>query len=88
MMGWYQDGSGWGGGGGWLMMALAMVAFWGLLVWVVIALFRSSQPDRRDPSSPPDALEILDSRFARGEIDEEEYHARRSVLRAQIRADH
>jgi putative membrane protein len=83
MMGWYHDGSGWGG---WLVMTIAMVAFWGLLVWAIIALFRSSQPDSSHRSSPPDALEILDTRFARGEIDEDEYHARRSALRAQTPA--
>ena len=37
MMGWYHDGTGWGG---WLVMALAMVAFWALVVLAVVALFR------------------------------------------------
>jgi putative membrane protein len=29
-------------------------------------------------------MQILDERFARGEIDEDEYHARSSVLRASV----
>ena len=33
MMGWYHNGVGWGG---WLVMVVGMVAFWGLVVWAVI----------------------------------------------------
>ena len=79
MMGWYHDGVGWGG---WILMTLAMVVFWALVVFAVLALFRGSRdpaepsPDHRDPN------QILDERFARGEIDEDEYHARSNVLRA------
>ena len=80
MMGWYNDGS-WGWGG-WITMALAMAVFWGLLIFAVVAIFRSSARDepvtgseRRGPR------EILDERFARGEIDEDEYRARMDVLR-------
>ena len=79
MMGWYHDGVGWGG---WVVMALIMVAFWGLVVFAVVVLFRADStpgepsPDRRDPCS------ILDERFARGEIDEDEYQTRRGALRA------
>lgn len=79
MMGWYHDGM---GPGGWILMTLAMVAFWALVVFAVVALFRGTQRsgeptvDRRDP------IQVLDERFARGEIDEDEYHARSSVLRA------
>ena len=77
MMGWYHDGMGWGG---WIVMTVAMVAFWGLVVFAVLALFRTQRSDestthRRDP------VQILDERFARGEIDEDEYHARSSELR-------
>lgn len=80
MMGWYHDGMGWGG---WIVMTLAMVAFWALVVFAVLTLFRTerpgeSNPDRRDP------MQILDERFARGEIDEDEYRARSSVLRASV----
>jgi putative membrane protein len=79
MMGWYHDGM---SSGGWIFMTLAMVAFWALVVSAVVALSRGTEragesvPERRDP------MRILDERFARGEIDEDEYHARGRVLRA------
>ena len=79
MMGWYHDGVGWGG---WLVMAFSMVAFWGLVVFAVVAIFRSSRDERSGAARGPDALDILDQRFARGEIDETEYHARADVLRS------
>ena len=78
MMGWYHDGMAWGG---WLVMLLGMVAFWGLVVWAVVVLFRGTRSvDTRPPSHDP--LDTLDERFARGEIDETEYRARADVLRA------
>ncbi len=81
MMGWYHDGTGWGG---WLVMALAMVAFWALVVLAVVALFRGVTQGR-GLGSQQDPMEILDQRFARGEIDEDEYHARAAVLRTSVR---
>lgn len=82
MMGWYHEGVGWGG---WLVMVVGMVAFWGLAVWAVIAIFRSTQPSTGgDATAHRDPLDILDERFARGEIDETEYRARADVLRAAV----
>ena len=78
-MGWYHDGTGWGG---WILMALAMVAFWLLVVVAVIAIFRDTRGSGSSPSAPRNPMQLLDERFARGEIDEEEYRARSSVLRA------
>jgi putative membrane protein len=78
MMGWYYGGMGWGG---WVAMTLAMVAFWGLVVLAVVAIFRGTRdtwPMNR--ASHRDAMEILDERYARGEIDHEEYQARKAVL--------
>lgn len=74
MMWWGDAGWGWGG---WLTMTLVMVAFWGLVAWVVVTLVR--QTGTRHERSP-DADKILDERFARGEIDEEEYATRRAVI--------
>ncbi len=64
----------WGWGwmmGGWLTILLVV----GLVVW---ALLRA--PGAPRPQDPPDALDILAARFARGEISAEEYEERRSVL--------
>lgn len=73
---WWPNGWGWGG---WLLMTLTMVGFWGFVAWLVVTLVR--QPQTRDEHHPkPD--EILAERFARGEIDEEEFTKRKAVLRA------
>ena len=79
MMGWYGGGMGWGG---WIAMVLAMLVFWGLVIFAVVAIFRGTRKHEPvDPAAHRDPSEILDERFARGEIDADEYHARRSVLR-------
>lgn len=79
MMGWYGDGMGWLG---WVVMTLSALAFWGLLVFGGIAVWRSLGRDGRSPASQgPTAEQLLDERFARGEIDEDEYAMRRGVLR-------
>lgn len=78
MMGWYRDGPGWFG---WVAMTLMMVVFWGLLVVGAIALYRSAnRDDRRTDDGRADAERLLDERFARGEIDAEDYTARRELL--------
>lgn len=81
MMGWYHEGMSWGG---WTLMLAGMLAFWGLVVWAVVALFRDSRSvDVRQVHHDP--MNTLDERFARGEIDETEYRARADVLRATHR---
>lgn len=85
---WYDhDMGGWGYAG----MAVAMVLFWILVVGGIVALvrFTTGAPPSQSVASPtmygesPELL--LAARFARGEIDETEYHQRLSVLRAQRR---
>ncbi len=76
MMGWY--GVGWGG---WLLMTLMMLAFWALLIFGGLAAYRSvRRDDNRSPRGRADAERLLDERFARGEIDEDDYRHRRDVL--------
>ena len=79
MMGWYY-GMSWGG---WILMTVVMLAFWALVIFAVVAIFRGvgkgSGP--AEGTSHRDPLEILQERFARGEIDVEEYEARAQVLR-------
>jgi putative membrane protein len=78
------DGS-WGWGA-WFAMAFMMLAFWGLIAAVVIVAVRalSHRPEGSsapETTSEDDALRVLDTRFARGEIDAEEYTSRRDLLR-------
>lgn len=61
-----------------LLGLLLMFFFWigliALAVWAVKALFPSGKTSQGDPSSPgPSARQILDQRYARGEIDREQY---------------
>lgn len=62
---------------GWVA-GLWMVVFWGALVGVVYLLVRGAQGRPEPPSH--DARQILDERFARGDISEEEYRERGRVL--------
>lgn len=85
MGGWYGD---WGWGG-WLAMGLMMVVFWGLLIALVVVLLRGTGSVHRHDWPAPSAgatdsaQRILDERFARGEIDAEEYRTRRDLLRSR-----
>jgi len=73
----YWNGMGWGG---WVMMTISVVAFWALVAAVVVALVRSGRGESARHERPKDALELLDERFARGEIDETDYNRRRELL--------
>lgn len=65
--GYWHDGM----GGNWWWMGVAMLVFWGSVAAVVISVLR------RPSARPESAKAILAERFARGEIDADEY--RRSV---------
>lgn len=67
----------------WASMTFAMVAFWSLLV-VAVFVIRKNWPTRPPgaESAGQTALQTLDDRFARGEIDADEYQSRRELLRA------
>ncbi len=81
MYGWqYQDGpGGWG-----IFMLLLMVLFWGLLVWGIVASVRHYSNARAGQfpqhSSAGAALDELRLRYAKGEIDDEEFERRRANL--------
>ena len=65
--------------GGWGV--LWMILSWALIVAIVVLVvrtFSSGSPNRSDRTDDPWA--ILDQRFARGEISEDEYRERTRVL--------
>jgi putative membrane protein len=68
-------GMGWGG--------LWMIAVWLIPIVLVVLLLRWFFNDRGrqlDSRHESDARRILDARFARGEIDAEEYEAKKRAL--------
>jgi putative membrane protein len=77
---WWTDNhmSGWG----WGAMTIGLVLFWGLLILGGVLLARAlNRPSgaRSGPGSHSPE-QVLAHRFARGEIDEDEYHRRLAAL--------
>ncbi|NVM99804.1 SHOCT domain-containing protein [Arthrobacter sp. SDTb3-6] len=78
----YQwDGAGWGIGP-WLVMAAVMLVVGGAVAVAMVVLARGSYSGRGGLTPHHDAERILTERFARGEIDEQEFLARRAALRS------
>lgn len=79
---------GWTVGGSWWGTSM-MILFWVGLIVTVLLIVRAIDrgrdlDDRRPPRIEPDAKEILDARFARGEISREEYEQRSEVLAGRV----
>lgn len=91
-MGWYGAGM---GGFGWMGMGLFWLVLIGVIVWLVVRLLpgrTQHTPSATPPVVPPTgagpqddlpagrALEILDQRLARGEVDVETYRTIRATI--------
>ena len=77
---WSSNDMGWGG---WIMMTAGMLMILALVVVAIIALLPAGRENRslvRGGPGQNDPLQVLDERFARGEIDLEDYQARRALL--------
>ena len=68
-----------GGMGGWWMGAGSLVFI--LLIVLVVVLVARQHDEPRHREQTRDATDILADRFARGEIDEQEYRSRLDALR-------
>ncbi len=91
---WWGHG-GWGPGA-WVVTSLLMLIFWAMIIAAAVVMVHAlrgrgdagtgvgvardgrAQRGRREPAD--DAWRILDERFARGELTEEEYIRRRDLL--------
>jgi putative membrane protein len=74
-----------GSGGWWILGVVVMMLFMGAMMWMMMR--GMGGPSSHPPSTPSKApgaeespLEILERRFAQGEISIEEYRARREIL--------
>ncbi len=74
---WTGTWNGWGGG---FVMLLSMVVFWGGVIWAIGYAIRKSSDPAVPGSDAPSATQILENRFARGEIDSDEFDERRRIL--------
>lgn len=85
----------WGGQyGGWGMMGPGMMGgfgtmgfmgiFWvlvlGLIIWAVVAAVRPGESSSSDSATASSALDVLKKRYARGEINKEEYEEKKRDL--------
>jgi len=68
---------------GWMGLgAVHMVLFWGFLILAIVVLvrFASGGQDEKREDIPESALEILKARYARGEIDRNEFEQKKRDL--------
>jgi putative membrane protein len=75
------DTNGHMGGGWWIVMMIWMVLFWAAVIVGIVWLVRGGGSfgwPRTEHRETP--LEILDRRFAEGEMSADEYHVRRDVI--------
>ena len=83
-MWWWHD-SGWA----WASMTVMMVAFWAFVVVVIVWVARSLKDPQGGSGSvgPPtrSPQDILAERYARGEIDSDEYRRRLDDIEAHAR---
>jgi putative membrane protein len=82
---WGHPGMPWGGGMGWFMGPILMIVLLVAAVAGAVVLVRwlggaNGSPRDHAASADRSALRILEERFARGEIDEEEFRRRREAL--------
>ena len=83
MMWCWDHGTAWWG---WPLMSLGMVAFWGGMIFLVWYVVTRVAPRAEGSARATSSERVLDERFARGEIDVDEYRTRRDVLHAAVTA--
>ena len=70
-------------------MTVSLMLFWRLVFLGVVALVRYPARSDRAPTAAgprPSSQELLAERFARGEIDDQEYRSRLDMLDHDLRA--
>ena len=62
------------------IMSVGMIAFWGAVIWLGYHFIKNVTSSTPTPNEGQTARGILDGRFARGEVDADEYSKIRSEL--------
>jgi len=73
-----MEGFGWGYGFGWIFMIL----FWGLVIVGIVAIVKGLMGSSTNTNNPQQktALDILKERYARGEVEYEEFEKKKQDL--------
>ena len=74
----------WWGPGWWIVGSFLWLAFWIAVILVIVGLVRGGRGPATATGSMTPALRVLEERYARGEIDREEFLERRAVLSGDI----
>jgi putative membrane protein len=61
-------------------MGIGMWLFWIVLLAIIIVIVKAVTANATVPPSKEEPMEILKSRYARGDIDDEEFQRRKSEL--------
>lgn len=79
-----NDMSGWG----WSAMSVGMILFWGVVAAAIVLLVRSLNSGDRSGWVPSAVTpqQLFAERFARGDIEDSEYHNRLATFTAKARS--
>ena len=82
MYGLYNDYGGWSGGGmmNWFGGGIMMVIFWVLFSALIIWIVREVRGSNSNSPSSSKALDILKERYAKGEINKEEFEQKKKDI--------
>ena len=82
MYGLYGDYGGWGAGNmmGWFGGGIMMLLFWAAVIIFVVWLVREISGRYNEKPNSNSALEILKERYAKGEINKEEFEAKKKDI--------
>lgn len=69
----------WGGGYG-MFGGLMMLLFWGVVIVLIVIAVRWYSDRHHESGKSSAAMEILKTRFAKGELDEAEFRQRKAAL--------
>ena len=82
MYGLYGDYGGWGAGNmmGWFGGGFMMILFWAAVIIFIVWLVREVSGRNNEKPNSNSALEILKERYAKGEINKEEFEAKKKDI--------